>query len=84
MGILLYALSFYVGLFMGFFLKSWLAYRSSYSGVIHVTKGREKTVYSLELNDYPDEIAFKKEIVFKVDTTEAEQIFSPEKSPDRK
>jgi len=43
---------------------------SPYDGVMHIQDGREKTVYSLELADYPEELRFKKEVIFKVDAPE--------------
>lgn len=69
MEILWFFLVFYLGLFLGFCLRSWLGRRfKHYSGTMLVSHNEEKTVYTLELNDYPDELRFKKEVVFKVDT----------------
>ena len=62
-GVLIYILGFLVG----FLVKTWLYRRTSYTGVMHIIDSEEKTVYSLELNEYPEEIRFKKEVVFKVD-----------------
>jgi hypothetical protein len=44
-----------------------------YSGTIYITHDelQEKTLYSLELEDYPESIEFKKEVVFKVDTSDS-------------
>lgn len=70
MGILWYVLVFYAGAFIGFLIRAWIAYRASYTGVIHIHDDKEKTVYSLELNEYPEEIRFKKEVVFKVDASD--------------
>ena len=61
---------FWAGLVVGFMLLRWKVYRErDYSGVIHVTHDEltEKTVYSLELDDYPERLEFKKVVVFKVD-----------------
>jgi len=69
--ILIYIAIFWVGLLLGFFLHMYLLYGfREYSGTIFIKKDEltEKTVYTLELEDYPDTIAFKKEVVFKVDT----------------
>lgn len=63
-------LIFWVGLVTGFVLLRWKLYRErDYSGVIHVTHDEltEKTVYSLELDEYPERLEFKKVVVFKVD-----------------
>ena len=70
MGVLYGILIFSFGLYVGFFIRAWLGYRSSYTGVMHIHDSEEKTVYSLELNEYPEEIRFKKEVVFKVDASE--------------
>jgi hypothetical protein len=61
---------FYAGLFMGMWIRTWLFSRTSYSGTIYITHEDEKTLYSLELEDYPESIAFRKEVVFKIDTSE--------------
>lgn len=65
---------FNIGFLVGFLFKTWLRFRS-YDGVILITDEENKRIYSLELDDYPEKIAFKKEVVFKVET--------PEESPDR-
>lgn len=70
MGILWYILVFSFGMLTGFSLRAWIAHREQYSGTIHITHSEEKTLYSLELNEYPETIEFKKQIVFKVDAAE--------------
>lgn len=70
MGILWYVLAYSIGVVVGFFLRSWLAYRHSYDGKIVVTHSRNRTLYSLELEDYPDKIEFKKEVILKVDASD--------------
>jgi hypothetical protein len=70
MSILYGIIIFWIGLIVGFMLLRWKLYRErDYSGVIHVTHDEltEKTVYSLELDDYPERLEFKKVVVFKVD-----------------
>ena len=70
--VLIYILIFWVGGLSGFALKTWMTYRfRDYSGTIVVGTDtrREKTVYSLVLDDYPEKLEFKKEVVFKVDTS---------------
>lgn len=44
-----------------------------YSGTIFITHDelQEKTLYSLELADYPETLEFKKEVVFKVDSSDS-------------
>jgi hypothetical protein len=61
--------SFIVGFMVGFAVKRWLTHRKAYVGTILISHEDEKTLYSLELDDYPEKIALKKEVVFKVDTT---------------
>jgi hypothetical protein len=62
-------LSLIVGFMIGFAVKRWLISRKSYDGTILVSHEDQKTLYSLELDDYPEKIALQKEVVFKVDTT---------------
>lgn len=57
------------GIVVGYFIKTVLARRQRSSGTIYVTHKEEKTLYSLELDDYPESIEFKKTVVFKVDSS---------------
>lgn len=66
-------LFFCLGLFLGFSIGFWKLH-SHYTGTIYVSKDREKTVYQLELDEYPDEIRFKKEVVFKVDASKYDKM----------
>lgn len=61
-----------VGFVVGFHVKAWLVRRHqyNYNGTMYVTANEEKTLYSLELNDYPETLQFKKHVVFKVETAE--------------
>jgi hypothetical protein len=72
MQILIYIAIFWGGLFvgimMGFMLHHWLRSMQSFDGVMRVIKNEEKTVYSLELHEDPDMLAFKPEVIFKVVT----------------
>lgn len=71
MTILVYVLIFYSGVVVGWIFRVWFARRfRNYSGTIHVIKEPEKTLYSLELYDYPESIEFKKVVIFKVDAPE--------------
>ncbi len=66
---------FWFGLIAGFLLLRWHIYRHhDYSGTIYITHDelQEKTLYSLELADYPETLEFKKEVVFKVDSSDRE------------
>jgi hypothetical protein len=74
MGYLWYILVFIAGSWAGFMLKHWLHYRHSYDGKIVVTHENHKTLYSLELEDYPEKIEFKKEIILKVDASDDESL----------
>lgn len=65
--------SFWVGTMVGFLLKAWMTGRfKDYSGTIYVNKDElsERTVYSLELEDYPETLQFKKVVIFKVDSSD--------------
>jgi hypothetical protein len=59
-------LIFYAGVSIGYVLRVWLQYRTSYNGIIIIGKDEGKTVYSLILDDYPDKIEFRKEVILKV------------------
>jgi hypothetical protein len=66
------AAAFYVGLFTGIIIQRWLVSRKSYSGIIQVTHTEDKTLFSLELGEDPEMIAYRNEVIFKVVTTEEE------------
>jgi hypothetical protein len=70
MGILWYILVLWLGIFLGFFLHGVLGRIRSYDGTIVVTHEQHRTLYSLELEDYPDKIEFKKEVILKVDASD--------------
>jgi hypothetical protein len=57
-----------VGVISGFMLHHWLRSMQSFDGVMRVTRNEEKTVYSLELHEDPDMLAYKPEVIFKVVT----------------
>lgn len=58
---------FYVGVFAGFILRSWLGTKKSYDGVIVITKSLDKQLYSIELADDPEMIMFEENILLKVE-----------------
>ena len=66
------AIAFYIGAFAGFILHKMLGRVKSYSGVINVTRTEEKTLFSLELNENPEMIAYQDEVIFKVVTSDEE------------
>lgn len=69
-GILIYIFILSIGLVGGFLLKVLLSRKTSHSGILVITKHEEKTVYSLELDEDPDNFEFKKTVTFKVQTSE--------------
>jgi hypothetical protein len=56
-------------MFFGFVLKVWLNSRASYNGVINVTRTDDKLIYSLELDDDPENLEFMDEVTFRVKKT---------------
>jgi hypothetical protein len=66
---LIYIGVLWIGVISGYLIRMWVGYRASYSGTIYVTKQNHKTLYALELEEYPEEIRFRKEVVFKVDAS---------------
>jgi hypothetical protein len=67
--ILVFFLVFLLGCAMGFLLRSALL-RFRASGTIVVSKTKGKTLYTLVLDDYPEKLEFRKNVVFKVDSSE--------------
>lgn len=70
---LIYLLIFGLGALVGFLIKSLQMRKyTDTSGTMYVSKDdrSEKTVYSLELDDYPEKLEFKKVVVFKVTNSE--------------
>lgn len=68
MQIVIYIGILFGGICIGYAVRHWLAAMQSFDGVMRVTKSEEKTVYSLELHEDPDNLAFKNEVIFKVIT----------------
>jgi hypothetical protein len=64
---------FWIGFFTGYFARK-AQTQKDYGGTIVIDrdKVREKTVYSLVLDDYPEKLEFKKEVIFKVAHPEEE------------
>jgi hypothetical protein len=61
---------FYVGIAVGFILRKWLFSRREYTGSIYVTRNEDRILYSLELDENPEELEFRDEVIFKVKTSE--------------
>lgn len=63
-------IAFGMGIVIGFFIKQWLNSKD-YSGTIFVKreKDSEKLIYSLELDDSPEKLEFKKVVIFKIDAS---------------
>lgn len=69
-GILIYFLILNIGFVIGFLLKALLFRMDRYSGNIFIFKNEEKTMYSLELDEDPENLALKKEVLFRIKTSE--------------
>ena len=68
---LVFFVIFWAAFILGFFTKSWIDSRfRDYSGTIVVDRIRDKTVYSLVLDEYPEKLEFKKVVILKVDVPE--------------
>jgi len=69
----IYILFAWFGFVFGFLVRTFLSTRlTEYSGTIFVKKDevQEKTIYSLELEEHPENLSSKKIVVFRVDTSE--------------
>jgi hypothetical protein len=69
----LYVLIFWLGSLTGFAIRSWMTTQfRKYSGtlVVRTDELRDKVVYSLVLDEYPEKLAFEKVVVFKVENSE--------------
>lgn len=65
----------HIGVAMGYCIRELIAHRfRNYDGVIRVTELENKTLYSLELEDDPEKIATQKELVFRVDVSDVENL----------
>lgn len=67
--VILLVVGLLVGIGIGLLIGKFLERRSSF-GAIVVTKTEGRTLYSLELNDYPEKIEFRKKVVFRVEAPE--------------
>lgn len=68
---ILYGFLIYIfGLYMGGLAVWLITRRSRQVGTIFITGNEDKRVYTLELEDYPDEIRFKNKVVFRVDASD--------------
>lgn len=62
-----------LGVFIGGFITGYLVHwasisMQSYSGTLRIRKDGEKTIYSLELDEDPNTLAYKPLVIFKIDT----------------
>jgi len=68
MSVLYYGIALAGGLILGYMMHVWLISMQTYSGTLRIRKGEDKTVFSLELDESPDMLAYKPLVIFKVDT----------------
>ncbi len=73
MDILIYVLILLTSLVIGILASrlehKWLFKNKKYSGTIFVSKNEDKIVYSLELENDPEQLQFEKEVTFKVESS---------------
>lgn len=68
MSLLVYIGVFFGGLIIGYLMHFWLISMQAYSGTLRIRKDGAKTVYSLELDEDLDMLAYKPLVIFKIDT----------------
>lgn len=61
-----YILVFYFGVAGGFFLKVWLNKKKAFGGTIYVKEAPDKTVYTLEVTNDPENLKYQDQILFKI------------------
>jgi len=59
---------------LGYEICKLLAYKNGYDGNIVVSKDEEKIIYSLELDEDPETLQFKKKVIFKIVVPDEEDI----------
>lgn len=62
-------LAYFIGAFSGFILHWSLRRLRSYSGIMHVVKHPDKTVFTLDVIEDPVLLIDKDEVIFKVETS---------------
>lgn len=68
--LILCAIVLLIGIAIGYVLRLSVGAMSAYNGTIHVTKEDDKIVYSLDLEEDPELLQYKSEVVFKIKTSE--------------
>ena len=63
----------WIGFLGGYITRGWVTYRMKSTGTILVTKDEGRTMYSLILDDYPEKIALRKHVLFRVVEDNREQ-----------
>jgi hypothetical protein len=64
--ILLIILAFNLGIFSGYICRVFIVRKAGYSGIILVTEDEERKIFSLELNEDPEVLEDRDEVIFKV------------------
>lgn len=68
MSILLAIGIFFGGLCIGYLIHFWLISIQAYSGTLRISKGEDKMVFSLEVGEDPEMLAYRPLVIFKVET----------------
>lgn len=71
---LVYVLIFDLGWLVGMMFHVWIKGKRAYEGSIVVTREGSKLIYTLVVNDDPEKIEHRKDILFKVVTPEEDLI----------
>lgn len=64
--ILLLILVFIIGVLSGYICRVFIVRKAGYAGIILVTEDEEKKIFSLELNQDPDDLEDRDEVIFRV------------------
>jgi hypothetical protein len=71
--IVLLVIVFSVGTLLGYICRVFLVRKMGYTGTILVTEAEDKKIFTLELNDDPDNLQDEDEVIFKVKTASQEK-----------
>lgn len=68
--VILAIIIFWLGVIIGFVLHMLMRRLHNYDGVINITRTENKLIYSLILDENPENLEFMDEVIFRVKTSD--------------